>query len=100
MNINKQKKEKHNVNNTAFNGDTFNYIKLTDHCNHGKHHYNYKPEEISSPSGIPDKFSLAIAVFAASIANRSAKSVLHVDTVSANARRCIWSKLDSPGRCV
>ena len=66
--------------------------------NHKKDHYIYKPEEISSPSGMPDKFSLAIAVFAASIAKRSAKSVLHVDTVSAKARRCIWSRLDRPGR--
>lgn len=49
----------------------------------------YKPVDISSPCGVPERFSLAIAVLAASIANRSAKSVLQVETVSAKAKRCI-----------
>lgn len=80
--------------------DTFKHTRLIDYSFHENDHYGYKPEETSSPSGTPDKFSLAIAVFAASIANRSAKSVLHVDTVSAKARRCIWSRLDRPGRWV
>lgn len=58
------------------------------------------PVEMSSPCGTPVKFSLAMAVLAASMANLSAKSVLQVETVSAKANKCIWSKLDSPGKCV
>lgn len=40
-------------------------------------------------SDCPARFSLAIADLAASMANRSAKSVSQVDTVSAKASKCI-----------